>query len=1153
VILKSDVLAWLSLEQSIEDEKGNTPTLNGSFVFVDDTPSNIFSSSVFFDENSFVDTEVDTSIDSSGFSVSFWAKIQEKEGSDDVGGLFLAGDKSTFSVSSETDYLSFTGDTTISSIVFENGSSVTMDIEMVGAAWNHYVFSYTDSGVDVYINGVKSTDLSQSFSVSSQVLSETFEFGRSYIRNASGFRYFRGLMQSFVVIDKDLVQSEVDSLYNSGKGVRFLDLFDEPLRIENDLESYYSLDDKSNVIDSTGNYTSGVVTSTSNVFDTSAVRNTGLEFSFLNGSEVNFSGHTYFTNTSDFCVSCYVTVYEEPTGEKTVWEVDDASNDLGLFFDANKFLARVDVGGSTLTVSYPYNRIGKDVEFFKCVTVLLRSSNLYLFIDGDLKQSEAGSGKTDVSTGDWRLNDENNTGGFIVDEISSYSTGLSDSDVRVLNPFLERGDGAFYTNGFFLRADTKKDLFYAEEYSFTKGRDSQGININVSGATFNAGDTYSAGVLFDETSEHFVFLREDTNDVFVKGQIDSQGKFVLSNTISNGSILVHSSTEFSVSNGNGELEKYDLSTAWDYSTASLTTTYSVLSGSDSIRSACFTDNGKTLVIGYNQDGSDFVDDYVVYRLGTAYDIGSRSQIETGSISDTDVVSFYVFRQGLKAFFLREDRTAETFELRSQYDLSSRISRSSDVLNLFDGTGFENTVFDASDIVLNESGERMTVVYRDPNTIESGYSIFDRTDKNNRLNIYDPAFSFDTVQVPEQKEIDESLSVGETFDFVFTKTRFDDSLSLSDSFDFQFTAFELNDALTINTDIDNKGFKNVDEGLTLDEAFSSLFVIDPFVETLSVGDTVEKKGLIVNDSFLTLNEALSSEFLVFNSDFHSAQIQGSQSINVVVPEKWSVRSVKSAQVWLDGSDDTTLTIENGKVADWIDKINEYDVDNTNTNLRPLYDESRNAVVFTGGDEVLEAGGVSAFAGDSNMTFALVVNPESTTTSMNYVVLGDNNISGGAVSVKQRNDSEVQAVTFGNGNTVFSDSIGQQKKILIMSYTSGSNSFRCWQNGTSETVVNTNITGLNIPSSSLLRVGRIPFTGGNQGRLDSDVFEITIFNTALSQSEREKVEGYYAHKYGLVDELPGSHPYKDVEPKLENTDDIKVAVNQTQIADVNIDNT
>lgn len=49
-------------------------------------------------------------------------------------------------------------------------------------------------------------------------------------------------------------------------------------------------------------------------------------------------------------------------------------------------------------------------------------------------------------------------------------------------------------------------------------------------------------------------------------------------------------------------------------------------------------------------------------------------------------------------------------------------------------------------------------------------------------------------------------------------------------------------------------------------------------------------------------------------------------------------------------------------------------------------------------------------------------------------------------------------------------------------------------------------------------------------DVDVGEVVVTNTALSESDREKLEGYLAHKWGLNQDLPQGHPFKRRPPYL-----------------------
>jgi hypothetical protein len=42
------------------------------------------------------------------------------------------------------------------------------------------------------------------------------------------------------------------------------------------------------------------------------------------------------------------------------------------------------------------------------------------------------------------------------------------------------------------------------------------------------------------------------------------------------------------------------------------------------------------------------------------------------------------------------------------------------------------------------------------------------------------------------------------------------------------------------------------------------------------------------------------------------------------------------------------------------------------------------------------------------------------------------------------------------------------------------------------------------------------------------EIVVSNTEWSNTNRQQLEGYFAHKWGLTASLPANHPYKSTPP-------------------------
>jgi hypothetical protein len=86
---------------------------------------------------------------------------------------------------------------------------------------------------------------------------------------------------------------------------------------------------------------------------------------------------------------------------------------------------------------------------------------------------------------------------------------------------------------------------------------------------------------------------------------------------------------------------------------------------------------------------------------------------------------------------------------------------------------------------------------------------------------------------------------------------------------------------------------------------------------------------------------------------------------------------------------------------------------------------------------------------------------------------------------------------------------------------------WSNGSVNTITNNGTltaTGGDA-SATQLYIG----TRGDSGTSFTGFFyEILVFNVALSTSDRQKMEGYLAWKWGLQKSLPSSHPFFNFPP-------------------------
>lgn len=86
---------------------------------------------------------------------------------------------------------------------------------------------------------------------------------------------------------------------------------------------------------------------------------------------------------------------------------------------------------------------------------------------------------------------------------------------------------------------------------------------------------------------------------------------------------------------------------------------------------------------------------------------------------------------------------------------------------------------------------------------------------------------------------------------------------------------------------------------------------------------------------------------------------------------------------------------------------------------------------------------------------------------------------------------------------------------------------WINGTSVATGTSPGTAFNMNKLSLFRATRSS-VGFSYGR--ASIYDLATFHSALGTSNRQKMEGYLAHKYSMTANLPSGHPYKTVAPTV-----------------------
>lgn len=103
-----------------------------------------------------------------------------------------------------------------------------------------------------------------------------------------------------------------------------------------------------------------------------------------------------------------------------------------------------------------------------------------------------------------------------------------------------------------------------------------------------------------------------------------------------------------------------------------------------------------------------------------------------------------------------------------------------------------------------------------------------------------------------------------------------------------------------------------------------------------------------------------------------------------------------------------------------------------------------------------------------------------------------------------------------------------------------SLKAWLDGVEE--VSAAATGASLPASSLypLQIGGQTVSDGIIGvSVPQDLAELIVVPAALSTADRQKVEGYLAHRWGLSESLPADHPYKSAPPVVEEWDGVSLS--------------
>lgn len=233
-----------------------------------------------------------------------------------------------------------------------------------------------------------------------------------------------------------------------------------------------------------------------------------------------------------------------------------------------------------------------------------------------------------------------------------------------------------------------------------------------------------------------------------------------------------------------------------------------------------------------------------------------------------------------------------------------------------------------------------------------------------------------------------------------------------------------------------------------------------------------------------------------------------------------RSISGLSLWLDAADNASLILSGSTVSQWNDKSGRNLSAGFNTilsNALPTYNSSGTPYVQLAAGQALLVNSWgyttawTCFVCLNSVTLAArwLLSPYST---VNLVMMGMN-----------QGTNKIFANLLPSAGP---DLTGNHIENTSASNTSISAPFNWYRDGTLQTT-NTANAGVSANASAALGIGENATLSNASGGI-YNIYEIVMYSTYLTPNQRQSIEGYLAWKWGMVGNLPATHPFKKFLP-------------------------
>jgi hypothetical protein len=254
------------------------------------------------------------------------------------------------------------------------------------------------------------------------------------------------------------------------------------------------------------------------------------------------------------------------------------------------------------------------------------------------------------------------------------------------------------------------------------------------------------------------------------------------------------------------------------------------------------------------------------------------------------------------------------------------------------------------------------------------------------------------------------------------------------------------------------------------------------------------------------------------------------------------TIPGAQLWLDASD----------------PLGDGSVPSNGASITTWYDKSLNAYnAIATGSPVLQTGALNslpgiAFVGNTGPTiyYTAAIPPRVFSNATTFFVVYNNTADNGNNSLLTRSflgnnignpDINNDSITITNSSSPYgyngygiTSLYNTSPSLFELSIDQVGNAVHQWITGTAQGIIYQGYGPLTPSTADANNDGIYIGTRGDNGTSFQGVFyEIIAYNTVLSTSERQTVEGYLAWKWGLQGQLPSGHPYISAAPIFDTS--------------------